>query len=382
MNWEVLNKNSGIECARGIADWLCNVHSPHLDNNASAGSFPYEIERYGYESPANEWNIAFAVMGLMAASEFFEDEKYYKSAMRMANFLKTLQIFDPFNSEHYGAIREIVPQTPWCYTRDALSAAWAFLCIYEKNGDKEFLQRAKLWAEWFFRKGLDEDGWPLWGIFFEAPFEGRNIQMCNGIQGCFQGGSLNFLYHLYQATNDQRWVGPEYINIADMLIKYIQQDNGLFASVERSTKKIPANDPQDGHHRINDDLNSLGLLTAFKITGNRNYLQGVEKYLNVVVDAQQEDGSFDNSMASIPVVLNIVYEVGDMINTQYISNEGIDKAFRRLLAAQCNDNINPRMQGGIIEQKNGNAVCARSSAYALIVLLKILGGGNRYLSLY
>ena len=71
---------------------------------------------------------------MLSAAKVFDDEKYLVSADRMANYLRTLQIFDPFLKNSYGAIREANPQTAWCYVRDALSGAWGFLEYYRATG--------------------------------------------------------------------------------------------------------------------------------------------------------------------------------------------------------------------------------------------------------
>lgn len=117
------------ESACKIADWLCNIQYPIRENNPAAGSYPYHITVDGHEFPAYQWNIAFAVMGLLGAAEVFHNKRYEHATLNMGKYLKSLQIFDPFNKEHYSAIRECTPLTPWCYTRDALSAAWSFLAL-------------------------------------------------------------------------------------------------------------------------------------------------------------------------------------------------------------------------------------------------------------
>lgn len=374
MYWSKIDKEAGKECARKIADWIYNIQYPVTQSNPAAGSFPWEIHPRGVEQQANNWNMAFAIMGLLDAAREFGDDKYRQAALDMGRYLKTLQIFNPFLPRHYGAIREMTPQTVWCYTRDALSAAWSFLRLYESTGDKEWFERARLWGEWFLKYGLDDEGWPHWGIFFEEPRPDDYIQMSPELQGCFQGGSLNFLFQMARISGDSRWVGNEYLNIADHLVTYIQQDSGLFKTVERSSKKPPEEDPQNGLHKINDDLNSLGLLSAYRITGNQKYLDAVAKYVNAAFETLKDDGGFDASRASIPIVLNILYETEGLLEYPSVTPEKIGLTFSKLLSAQCDGRTNRRMTGGIIEEEGKSFVCARSSCYALIVFLKICGG--------
>lgn len=370
-----------LNCAKKIADWLCNVQYPATHFTSNAGTYPWIIDGNGTEFQANNWNLAFAVMGLLGAKDAFDDKKYENAALNMARYMKSLQIFDPFKKEHYGAIREITSQTPWCYTRDALSCAWGFLVLYEYTGENEYLQRAELWAEWFFRKGLDEEGWPLWGVQFEEYFPNQEPQMCNDVMGSFQGGSLNFLYHLARVSGNKKWTGREFVNMADILVKYIQQENGFFASIERRTKKTPPSDPQAGLHKTNDDLNSLGLLCAYKITGDRKYLDGVEKYLNAVLGGQKEHGAFeDYSVASIPVVLNVLMESENLVNVKFKYANAVERALGKLYSRQSDGYSNPKTAGGIEEFSGEKSVCARSSCYALIYLLKASAGVKKYLN--
>ena len=374
-------RQPGLACARGIADWWCLTQSPHRDDNSSAGRLPFMIEIEGHGHDGIQWNSAFGLMGLLAAARAFDEPRYAAAALRAGRYLKTLQIFDPFLPEHYGAIREMAPQTPWCYTRDALSAAWGFIELYRYTGEAEYLERARLWGEWFLLRGLDPEGWPISGVQFEPWFEQSyaSSQMLEHVQGSFQGGCLNFLYHLSQETGDKKWVGPVFTGIADHFIRYIQQPSGHFATIDRVTKLPPSADPQAGLHRVNDDLGTLGLLCAYRVTGDRRYLDSIERFLNAVLSAQRADGFFEDSVASIPVVLNILHEVGDLVSVPALAPDAVARALRALYSRQSDGNVNPLMRGGMVETL-APSVCARSSGYSLIFLLKLFAGIPDYLT--
>jgi hypothetical protein len=203
--------------------------------------------------------------------------------------------------------------------------------------------------------------------------------MLEHVQGCFQGGCLNFLYHLAQETGDQKWVGPVFSGIADHFIRYIQQPSGHFATIERATKLPPPADPQSGLHRVNDDLGTLGLLCAYRVTGDRRYLESIERFLNAVFRDQRADGFFEDSVASIPVVLNILHEVGDLVSLPDMAPDAVPRALRALYSRQSDGNRNPHMRGGMIETLEP-FVCARSSGYALIALLKMFADIPDYLT--
>lgn len=375
-------KNQALTCARGIADFLCNIQSRHRDNNPIAGSAPWGISHLGEEYFGYNWNHAFATMGLLAASKAFNEKRYEKAGLRMAGWMKTLQVFDPFRPENYGAIREITPQTPWSCPRDALSVAWAFIEVYRHTGDEEYLERAKLFGEWFISHAIDEDGWPLWGVKLEPFFDHEIPVFRNDVQGVFHGGSLNLFYQLAQVTGDDKWTGQFYVKMADFFVDVLQQESGYFATVDRSTKKPPETEPQGGLHRANDDLGTLGLLGAYKVTGNEKYLHAIERFINAVVADQKEDGSFDKTVAAQPVVLNIMYEASRENAITPPDGCAVSNALQRIFDSQSGGDINPRMRGGLVEEPGMEIVqvWSRSTSYALIVLSKFFGGVNGFLA--
>ncbi|MFA5865722.1 MAG: hypothetical protein WC975_13695 [Phycisphaerae bacterium] len=376
-----MNKE-GLDVAKKLADWLCRAQNPMIEMNGDAGRLHFTVDEYGRIFPGSQWNSAFAIMGWLGAFRAFGDERYLESAMGAARYLKSLQVFNPFMKNHYGAIREMTSQTTWCYPRDSISAGWAFIELYRFTNDKEWIERAKLFADWFLREALDEDGWPYWGVILEDLMEKKyRPQICNDVQGCFHGGSMNFFYQLAQATNENKWTGEFYIRMADYFVEYIQQKDGFFRSIERKTRKIPENDPQRGLHRANDDLGALGLLGAYKVTGHNKYLKAIEKFLTAVFANQNDRGMFDNSVAGIPVVLNIIHEAGDLVKLSFASDDACAKALQALYRAQelCGRNLGT--YGGILEEPHiHNYVCTRSSCYSLIYLIKKYSGIKDYLS--
>ena len=381
-----------LESAQKIADWLCLIQRPLVDDYPPIGYFPFQVLPGGHECPANNWNYAFASMGLLGAFKTFKDPRYETAALAMGRYMKSLQILDLFHGDNHGAIREVTPFTNWCYTRDALSTAWGLIELYRHTHEAEYLERARLWGEWFLRKGCDEDGWPWWGHELEPAYDPAlpGPQMCPQIQGSFQGGSLNFLYQLAKETGDQKWVGAPFRRIADRFVEHIQQPSGFYASIDRATGKPPTADPQGGLHRANDDLGSLGLLCAYKVTGNSAYLASIEKYLTAVFAGQLADGRFEESVACIPVVLNVLHEGAGIVRKPVVKPEAIDKALTALVDAQSDGRFNSRMRGGILEYgadhkttaKGGwkSGVVVRSSCYALIVLPKLATGTGDYLT--
>ena len=371
-------RDTALEAARKLAQWHVDAVRRYAPVAVKEGCFPFYIPPTGEIIGAYQWNLAFGIMGLLSAEKVLGgDGRFGETARIMAEYLKTLQIPEDDPSGMGGAIREQLPTTRWCYVRDGLSGAWGFLEYYRATGDREYLRRAILWAEWFLRHGLDETGWPKWGVVLEPiPAEEEKTLMCPDMHGCFQGGCLNFFYHLALETGDERWTGPFFRHIADYFCDVIQQPDGLYRTVDKRTGKVPENDPQNGLHRINDDLGSLGLLCAYRVTHSQKYLDAVTRYLTAAAKAQKPDGHFESSCAAIPVALNTLFEAAKLMPTPEVDR---DLALKALFARQFDDPAKPELLGGLNELGEGS-LYTRSMAYALIYLLKIFGGDRRFLT--
>ncbi len=373
-------RDEGLACARGIAEFYFRNQTRWREWDPSAGNIYFSYDPAGNpEVAATEWAMAFAAMGLFAAAKVFDEPKYRRAAEKMGEAIKTMQIFSPFLPRHYGAFREHSPQTTWCYVRDALSAAWGFVEFYRATGKEEYLERAVLWAEWFLREGRDAENWPLWGVDFEPPWPDGSALMRNDVAGDFSGGNLNFFYQLYKATGDRKWIGGFFVDFADRYIRYVQQADGYYRTIIKATKAVPAADPQGGLHKSNDDLSSLGLLCAFRAIGDRRYLEAAERFLAAVYRDQRPDGAFEKSVAGIPVVLNTIAE-GEPLGIRHdFTPEREQKALRVLFSRRHSGEIYPLFEGGLDEYGDGG-VCSRSSAYSLVVLLKLFAGENALLA--
>lgn len=375
-----MDKGVALDSAKRMADWFVNCMSTDMEQELLYGTFYYYVGRDPKRRfRGAQWNQAFAVMGMLSAGKVFGDEKYLDAAGYIIRELKTLQEFSPFLPHAYGAIREQTAKTPCCYVRDALSGAWGFLEYYRATGKEEFLRRAEMWTEWFLKYGMDETGWPWWAVALDPDDKGlAKWQICNDMQGSFQGGCLNFFYQLYRETGNKKYVGGFFEHIADYFCSHIQQPDGFFRTIARSSGKVPPQDPQNGHHRGNDDLGSLGLLCAYQIYPKPEYLQAVKKFLTAVFAKQREDGHFENSCAAIPVVLNTLYEGIGVVDFT-ISDSAVQAALQALLLRQYPEN-EEKFFAGALNETGEDFACARSTSYALLYLLKLYGGDNRFLT--
>ncbi len=379
-------KEKGLEAAHLIADWICNVQAPWMEESSAPGVIPFSIDHLNNIMPAPSWNYAFASMGMASAYKTFGDERYKTVAIRLSKVLKSLQIFDPFLKEHYGAIRETSSLCPWCYTRDAASGGWGLIEMYRFTNDDEYLERAKLFGDWFLRKGLDENGYPWAGVQFEPPFgksgaEHTNVEdEWNHTWANCEGGCLNFFYQMYKVTGDKSWCEPMQ-KIADIFVDYIQQDSGFYMSIDRKTKKpLESNYSLNVLHHCNDDLGSLGLLCMYRLSNNPKYLNSVKKFLQAAWSQQRDDGFFEDSVAATPIVLNAIYESKDLIKIDGLDNKKIERAIAAMFSVQKDKFHNTLMRGALQEHSSKTyVVTMRANCYALILLLKLFAGIEEYL---
>lgn len=374
-------REEGLTRARNIAEWYVNNQIRYKDYIHGAGSFPSAISFIGQPSVGvTNWQLAFAAMAQLAAGRAFNCELYNYSAEKMIFYLRSLQIFDPYLPKHYGAIREMTALTPWCYIKDALSGAWGFLEYYNTTGRKEYLQRAELWTEWYFREGVDKQGLPLWGVEFAPPLSDGTPEMRNDVLGDFSGGILNFFYRLYQSTGNRNYIDSRFEDFAEFYVSHVKQPDGFFKTVFKADGRIPDSDPQGGLHKSNDDFSSLGMLAAYQVTGKKQFLDAVYDFIEAVFATQRADGTFETSCAGIPVVLNILLESEKLLGPWPATRlEQAAEALRALYKRQDSGDIFPNKRGALDEYANG-IVCTRSTAYALIVLLKLFAGEKRFLS--
>ena len=112
-------KEKSLSIAGNLADWLLACQMPENHFFAESGTFYCSCGPDGKTFRAANWNLAFAIMGLLSAYHHFGEEKYRTGAERMARYLKALQIFSPFHPEYYGCFGEMSPQTPWRADRSA-----------------------------------------------------------------------------------------------------------------------------------------------------------------------------------------------------------------------------------------------------------------------
>jgi hypothetical protein len=196
-------------------------------------------------------------------------EKYRTAAIRAGDYLKSLQVLDSRNKRTFGAMREMSQLDQYIFPRDGMTSTGGFLALYRLTGEQEYLERAKLYADWYLDNAIvEETGWPMWNYPLDREPEVRDKRM-----GHFQGGGGIFLFHLYRTTGDDNYRQGLKL-LADKLIEYYTE-NG-------KTWKIAGN---------NDDFGAITLLAAYREFGDRMYWASAASRLEQLMGMQREDGA-------------------------------------------------------------------------------------------
>lgn len=381
-----MNSTNTLSAAKKAADWVHNNQTKvekyldeRVDNSIGIFVFIYD-EAKSKIITGPQWVGTFCSLASYASYETFQEKKYLETALLGARYIQSLQIFDPSNQENYGAFREYAPLTKWCYVRDSVSAAWGMAHFYQETKEKRFLTSALYFYDWLLRKGLDKYGYPYWGVILdETGFDFPIPDMNPHLEGVFHGGSLNLFYQLYKATNDKKFVGKEFINLANLVVERIQQPDGSFATFNTNTMKMVEKDPQFNLHIGNDDFNTLGLLCAYDVTKDKRYMDAIEKFIAFALKFFDAKRGFGDQRAALPVILNIMLELEKYNNTP-TRFEKEKAAIVELILEFQQHHSNPRIDGALIEIEGDTKVCARSTQYTVIALLKYLNKHHKFLS--
>ena len=265
-------------------DWLVNNQEKRLQSNEP---FSADYGRWLYEYKAVQqswrgstcWTAGTGIMGLVSLYERTGAPRYKEAIDRAARYLKSLQILDSRNRRNYGALREHTPMSDFSFPRDGATGMGGLLALYRFTGDKEYLERARLFADWYLREGFNPaTQWPS----YTFPFDPSKVDPADRRAGAWQAGSGIFLYHLYKITGDRVYLDKGVVPFAEGLVRNALQKFGLL--------QVPI-ETKDGSFDNNDDFATLTLLAAYREVGDKRYWDTAMKRLNLLIEHQREDGA-------------------------------------------------------------------------------------------
>ncbi|MHC4716227.1 MAG: hypothetical protein ACYS5V_04600, partial [Planctomycetota bacterium] len=160
---------AGLRAADWYVNSQCIMRKPYWDANHGRFIYTRHIPS-GRTVLGIGWTQGRGIFVLLAAWELTRDERYLKSALLAAEYIKILQIYDcPDNPRRQYAIREEVPQSWYSNTRDAVEAALGLLCLYRVTGQEDLLRRVVDFEKWFQANAWSRSGWPVGHVFLDRP---------------------------------------------------------------------------------------------------------------------------------------------------------------------------------------------------------------------
>lgn len=334
----------------------------------------------GLEYYTTSWETGAFMACLLAMYKRTGDPMYLDRAEHAGHYIMSLQVMDNRDLSRYGAFRECTPQSVEFCPRDATTAAWCLVWLYEATKKAEYLDRAVLFAEWHLRNGMC-GGWPLWAIFMDE----NNFKYY--AKGSFQSGTGLFYHDLFMQTNDPRYIEQGLRPIAEIYIRdYFNEDGSII--IERS---IFSNQPQkraDDHsveanmHHFNDDFGNQMLMAASDIFKDEKFRDHARKFARYLSSIQLEDGNFFNgkNTVSSAVAQALMYydELGRYYNDPVLL-AAAEKTFKKALDMQLLDTDDPKLYGAFEGMPDKTCpdprklIQMRTNAYMVIALLKVEG---------
>lgn len=266
--WFFRNQNSNERPWGGVA------------NSADRGRYIYEYyPATGKCRGAGVWAQALGIMAMDSANtdgneDYDAEFKTRKeSAIAAGRYLLTLQQKDSGNSKIYGGFSEAYPGDNHSFPRDAITGGLGLCTLYRMTGDKQYLEAAERFADWYYDNATDEDGWPTHSFdFLEGKAYNSRSELLREAQGHVKynkgdwqvGGSI-FFYYLSKQTGNPKYVQQYMLPNIDKLMK-LYADNPV-------DKILP------GFHGVvpvsfgNDDFALVALLCAYCATKKEEYLE-------------------------------------------------------------------------------------------------------------
>lgn len=354
-----------------------------IQDSADLGRFVYEYRLPGFKARGNGvWGQATAIMGLLALHKRTNEGHYHHNATLAGDYLCSLQWLDPRVPESVGGFREHSPLTKWSYPRDAATGVFGLMALFKHTGDEEYLQRSRMFADWWLEHGTDEDNWPFVS-FNLAKGKGTNRrQSVTGeegegepfVAGDWQAGAGLFLYYLYKAANEARYVDEGLRPMLDRCIEFYQRN--------------PVENVQEGFHGQvevsygNDDFALSALLAGFLALDDKRYLDAAVERIKGLLAIMDDDGSYPSFAGTFVCGINAanLIEMNESLDLG-LDLEDVKQSLRKTalfgLTLQETENKDPRLFGGLYGQSNFGVgrdwIHQRSTSYSISFYLRLEG---------
>jgi hypothetical protein len=244
------------------------------------------------------WSACLAAFAGLAAYDLTGDPFYLDRVKLIAAYVKSNQNLDASDKLRCGAFvvsrdRRFV---------DVPDSSWAgnlFVHLYRRTGDGEYLDRARLAADWLIQQARMSHGG--FTTFYLLDKE-QPVAYSHGSDG--QHGI--FLGNLYDETKERKYLEP-LAPLADMLSGPGQHESGAYYASLRAdgTPVFEGWDDKEGHPLIDgieklvtgprqNYYAALFLIEQYRRDGNQRYLASARRCAEWSLDLFHRDGYFSD----------------------------------------------------------------------------------------
>ena len=286
--------------ANWYANTQCTEETPWgpVHNLADEGRFVYEVFKgTRWSRGAGVWAQAMAIMDLFDVAARTGNGKYTKAANSGIRYLLSLQCLDVRRPEIQGAFWEHVPNDTISLIRDGATGGFALAYLYAHTGDKEYLERARMFCDWLMKYGTKKDDcWPY--MYFDFPsgkaYSTRGFQdpgkdqteAREYVDGDWQAGGGLALYYTGLLSGEQRYLEE---GLRPMLEKMVR--------IYDRFGDDPAQAGWHGESPItlgNDDFALIALIAGFRRWKDPRYLKHIQNRIRAHLGWMADDGSYPN----------------------------------------------------------------------------------------
>lgn len=380
------------ESTRLAAQWYMNNQNTEehpwggMHDSADLGRFMYEyFKATGWCRAMGVWGQALGIMGLMTLARRTGSRAMRESAIAAGEYMLSLQINNPSDEANHGGFREHTPMTQWSFPRDAATGGMGLTCLFKETGDELYLDRAKMFADWYHDHGSDENGWP-WNFFSFA--HGRGGMTQEGVEiageetdagkkrvrGDWQAGGGLVYWQLWKLTGEQKWL-DYFKQLVDPLVELYERN---------------ADRPIDlgGFHGDteitygNDDFAIVAMVCGYRTFGEKRILEALQTHMKRLWSIADADGSYPSFAGTFVCNINNV-EYLQLCQEENLA-EDLDALEARILRTaafgltlQERDSTDLRAYGGMHGQTSygvsRDRIHHRSTGYSLVLHLRLLG---------
>jgi hypothetical protein len=384
------DKKMFLERALKAADWFVNSQLGKVRPKWSADRGRYLYYHFMPSKkyvPGINWTQGRGISVTAEAYRVTGRERYRESAELAAAYLAAMQPLDPRFPKTLGAIREYTPVDPTGGALDGAQAASSLLILGKAARRPEWIHRGKAFCDYLLRNFSPSKGLVCFAFYDKADRE-RVVYNKDEGNDCIANATVIPFWFLYRLTGEKKYLRP-LLWSADRMLEYQQPDGCFHGRKPGDGRPLPKMNQHDGVGKgrgrlrlFNDDGMMVVPLAAYRVTGNRKYLDAMVRYLEWIVRTGPVVRPYCSFPAQASAALSIGKEAGiDVLDWIMAHLED------RVLKLQVRGSGDPDAEGGFRgEDEEGDAgifggkgldyVTTRVTCYAADLLFRLSGQGK------